>query len=237
MYGHQIFSKWVSPVDGSKDHRVLQSAIWMEYFEGGSLKNYIEKLSKNGEKHLQVELAMFIARDIACALVELHSKHIIHRDIKSENVLIDLENKRSDDTPVVKLCDFDIAVPLRSLTHTCCIAHHGVPPPRHCVGTSRWMAPEVFQTMHPHHHKEYGLEVDIWSYGCLLLELLTLEIPYAGLCDPDIHELLQSGQRPALTDKLDVIVTSGEPALVGPEVETDNLRFLVGRSSNSSTYL
>ncbi|KAF5184900.1 Mitogen-activated protein kinase kinase kinase yoda [Thalictrum thalictroides] len=227
MYGHQIFSKWVSPVDGSKDHRVLQSAIWMEYFEGGSLKNYIEKLSKNGEKHLQVELAMFIARDIACALVELHSKHIIHRDIKSENVLIDLENKRSDGTPVVKLCDFDIAVPLRSLTHTCCIAHHGVPPPCHCVGTSRWMAPEVFQTMHQHHHKEYGLEVDIWSYGCLLLELLTLEIPYAGLCDPDIHELLQSGQRPPLTDKLDAIVTSGEPALVGPEVETDNLRFLV----------
>ncbi|PIA31625.1 hypothetical protein AQUCO_04900137v1 [Aquilegia coerulea] len=227
MYGHQIFSKWVSPVDGSKDHRVLQSAIWMEYFEGGSLKNYLEKLSKNGEKHLQVELAMFIARDIACALVELHSKHIIHRDIKSENVLIDLDNKRPDGTPVVKLCDFDRAVPLRSSAHTCCIAHHGIPPPHCCVGTPRWMAPEVFQTMHPHHQKEYGLEVDIWSYGCLLLELLTLEVPYAALCDSDIQELLQSGQRPPLTDKLDALVSSDEPALVGAKVETENLRFLV----------
>ncbi|PIA64690.1 hypothetical protein AQUCO_00100266v1 [Aquilegia coerulea] len=227
MYGHQIFSKWVSPVDGSKDHRVLQSAIWMEYIEGGSLKNYIEKLSKNGEKHVQVELAMFIARDIACALVELHSKHIIHRDIKSANILIDLDNKRSDGTPVIKLCDFDRAVPLRPSTHTCCIAHHGIPPPHCCVGTPHWMAPEVFQTLHQDHQKEYGLEVDIWSYGCLLLELLTLEIPYGAVCDSDIDGLLQSGQRPPLTDKLDALVSSDEPALVGAEVETENLRFLV----------
>lgn len=100
-------------------------------------------------------MGLFISRDVASALVELHSKHIIHRDIKSENILIDLDARRADGTPIVKLCDFDRAVPLRSSIHTCCIAHVGVHPPDYCVGTPRWMAPEVLQTMHK--REPYGL--------------------------------------------------------------------------------
>ena len=118
-------------------------------------QGYIEKLAKAGEKHVPVELALSIAKNVAYALVELHSKHIIHRDIKSANILIDIDKKTADGTPVVKLCDFDRAVPLSSSSHTCCIAHIGIPPPDVCVGTPRWMAPEVLRAMHK--RRIYGL--------------------------------------------------------------------------------
>ncbi|XP_010259155.1 PREDICTED: uncharacterized protein LOC104598673 [Nelumbo nucifera] len=232
IYGHQISSKWVSPLNGSKEYRLLQSAIVMEYIKGGSLKSYMENLSKDGKKHVPMELALFIARDVACALVELHSKHIIHRDIKSENILVDLDNKRADGSPIVKLCDFDRAVPLRSFLHTCCLAHVGIPPPDVCVGTPRWMAPEVLQAMH--RRKLYGLEVDIWSYGCLLLELLTLQVPYAGLPDSEIHGLLQRGKRPRLADELESLRSSDErqtsrlsSSSECPEGEQETMRLLV----------
>ncbi|KAG9133621.1 hypothetical protein Leryth_019460 [Lithospermum erythrorhizon] len=212
LYGHQISSKWV-PSQDAVGHRVLQATILMDYVKGGSLKRYLQELLKKGEKRITLHLALCIARDVACAMRELHRKHIIHRDIKSENIVIDLNTKRADGTPVVKLCDFDRAIPLRSYLHTCCIAHFGIPPPDSCVGTPRWMAPEVYLTMH--NRNLYGLEVDIWSFGCLLLELLTLEIPYMGLSDPEISCSLQLGRRPPLTEELE--------ELVQPDIELDTL--------------
>ncbi|XP_011027240.1 PREDICTED: uncharacterized protein LOC105127583 isoform X1 [Populus euphratica] len=232
MYGHQLSSKWVPSEDGNPERRILQSVILMEYVDGGSLKNYLEEVSKTGEKHVPVEMALCIARDVACALAEIHSKDIIHRDIKSENILIDLDDKRADGMPVVKLCDFDRAVPRKSFLHTCCIGHRGIAPPDVCVGTPRWMAPEVLHTMDK--RNTYGLEVDIWSYGCLLLELLTLQVPYAGLPESRIHELLQSGKRPPLTDDLEALGSMDEHLVThsgsnpeGPEAQSETLRFLV----------
>ncbi|CAK8575753.1 unnamed protein product [Lathyrus sativus] len=232
IYGHQISCKWTISADGNPEHRVLRSAIFMEYVEGGSLKTYLEELSKAGEKHVPMELALYIAKDVSCALSELHSKHIIHRDIKSENILFDCDRKRDDGTPTVKLCDFDSAVPLRSPLHACCIAHVGSPPPCVCVGTPRWMAPEVMRTMYE--KNTYGLEADIWSFGCLLLELLTLQIPYFGIPDSHVHDSLQMGKRPQLTNELEALSSINEPTMIqsGEEQEksdadTDTLEFLV----------
>ncbi|KAK1270768.1 Phosphoenolpyruvate carboxylase kinase 1 [Acorus gramineus] len=232
IYGHQISSKWIPPADGKGEHRFLQSIIAMEYINGSSLKSYLDKLIKDGEKHVPIDIALHIAKGVACALSEVHSKHIIHRDIKSENVLIDLDAVSSDRSPVVKLCDFDRAVPLHSFLHTCCISHRGIPPPDICVGTPRWMAPEVIQAMH--RRNLYGLEVDIWSYGCLLLEMLTLKVPYEGLSETELLNHLQMGQRPSLSPELEKLASSDGPTIPGadegsavPDVNSDSLRLLV----------
>ncbi|KAJ4914841.1 Leucine-rich repeat protein kinase family protein [Raphanus sativus] len=210
LYGHEISSKWITSENGNEHRRILQSSILMEYIEGGSLKGHIEKLSEEGKHHVPMDLALSIARDVSGALVELHSKDIIHRDIKSENVLIDLDNQKAngEEEPVVKLCDFDRAVPLRSHLHGCCIAHVGIPPANVCVGTPRWMSPEVFRAMHEHNF--YGLEVDIWSFGCLIFELLTLQIPYYDLSELQIHESLQKGKRPKLPEELETLISETE---------------------------
>ncbi|KAL6189578.1 hypothetical protein ACLB2K_040965 [Fragaria x ananassa] len=240
MYGHSMSSKWAPSMDGSSGQRTLQSVIFMEYINGGSLKGYIEKLSKAGEKRVPLELALSIAKNVACALVELHSKHIIHRDIKSANILIDIDRKTADGTAIVKLCDFDRAVPLSSYLHTCCIAHIGIPPPDVCVGTPRWMAPEVLRAMHK--RNIYGLEVDIWSFGCLLLEMLTLQIPYLGLSELEIHDCVSMGKRPKLTDDLEALRLLEKPSMAQSaeeleqtEDDLDILRFLVDLFSQCTT--
>ncbi|XP_057771533.1 uncharacterized protein LOC130991373 [Salvia miltiorrhiza] len=220
IYGHQISSNWSMTADGNYGGRTLQSAILMENIKGGSLRSYVDKLSSDGKEHVALDLALSIARDVALALTEIHDKNIIHRDIKSENILIDLEKKQQDGTPTVKICDFDRAIPLHSYLHTCCIAHMGIPPPNICVGTPRWMAPEVYGAMHT--QSMYGVEVDIWSFGCLLLELLTLQFPYCGVPETEIHNLLQAGERPKLTDELEALAQSDEEL----ESEPETLRFL-----------
>ncbi|KAH9298102.1 hypothetical protein KI387_029784, partial [Taxus chinensis] len=218
LYGHQISSSWVSLSDGMGESQVLQSIIAMEYVKGGSLEVLLGKLAQEGKKCTPAKVAMFIARDVACGLLELHSKNIIHRDVKSRNVLIDLEVKRLDESPLVKLCDFDMAVPLHSSSHTCCLAHHGVPPAEFCVGTPRWMAPEMVQAMH--RPQRYGVEVDIWSFGCLILELLTLQVPHVGLTDIEVHNCLQMEQRPHLTPELDKYLSESKDKV---PVGTDNI--------------
>lgn len=233
FYGHQISSKWVPSEEGKPENsNIIQSAILMEYVRGGSLKEYLEKLSKDGERYVPMGMALCIARDVASALAELHSKHIIHRDIKSENVLIDLDTKSGDGTPLVKLCDFDTAVPLRSSLHTCCIAHRGIPPPSVCVGTLRWLAPEVMRArgIEP---SRYGLEVDIWSFGCLLFELLTLQVPYLGQSLWKMTNSITMGIRPPLTGELEVLLSRNEPELAqsgielgASETDSETMRFL-----------
>ncbi|KAF3945532.1 hypothetical protein CMV_028102 [Castanea mollissima] len=77
-------------------------------------------------------------------------------------------------------------------------------------------------------------EVDIWSFGCVLLELLTLQVPYLGFSDSHIYDLLQMSKRPQLTDELEALSSISEPAmaqsgaeLVESEAELETLRFLV----------
>lgn len=114
-----------------------------------------------------------IALGIAYGMAYLHSEKIMHRDLKSLNILLD-----NDDYP--HICDFGCARIINNRKYSI------------KVGTPQWMAPEVFE------RDNYSPKVDIYSYGIILWEMLTKEVPYSNLKDYEIYPHVINGNRPTI---------------------------------------
>ena len=129
--------------------------IIMEYINGGNLFSFVKKRRKLSEK-----TAKFLFRQIILGIKYIHEQNIVHRDIKLENLLIDLNNN-------VKICDFGIGRKIENknqLLHDQC-------------GTLMYMAPEILLST-----KEKGYEgfpVDIWSAGISLYIMLSGTLPFS----------------------------------------------------------
>jgi p21-activated kinase 1 len=113
----------------------------------------------------------YICREILHALQYLHSQHRIHRDIKSDNILLSAEGR-------VVIGDFGYAAQLTQEREQRCTV----------VGTPSWMAPELVVG------KKYDVKVDIWSLGIVCLEMADGEPPY--LRESPIKALLYIATRP-----------------------------------------
>ncbi|XP_074578375.1 mitogen-activated protein kinase kinase kinase 5-like [Curcuma longa] len=138
-----------------------QLYIYLEYVHPGSINKYVRQYCGA----MTESVVRNFTRHILNGLIYLHSKNIMHRDIKGANLLVDVNG-------VVKLADFGMAKHLS-----------GAAPALSLKGSPFWMAPEMLQaTM----NKEigYDLAVDIWSLGCTIIEMFTGKHPWSDLEGP-----------------------------------------------------
>ncbi|XP_042427152.1 serine/threonine-protein kinase STY46-like isoform X1 [Zingiber officinale] len=145
--------------------------IITEFMTGGSVYDFLHKKKKT----LDLPSLLRVAIDVCNGMNYLHQNNIIHRDLKSANLLMD-ENE------VVKVADFGVArvKPISGVMTA-------------ETGTYRWMAPEVIQ------HKPYDQKADIFSFGIVIWELLTAKLPYQYLTPIQAAVgVVQQGLRPTI---------------------------------------
>ncbi len=130
--------------------------IVMEYVKGKNLKDYIAN-----HKPVPVEQAVEIMKKLTSAIMEAHANHIIHRDIKPQNVLI---SQFGD----LKIADFGIAVTVTEQNSTSATHNQAV------MGSSHYLAPESAIGAIPDYR------VDIYALGIVFFELLCGSVPFNG---------------------------------------------------------
>lgn len=138
--------------------------IYQEWVAGGSIESIIQAF----DGPLSPTVAAKFARHVANGLSFLHVRGVAHRDLKGANVLV-------TDRGVAKLSDFGTSLIMLGATRSGGGAHT-------MAGTPYYMAPEVLSGAH------YGRKADVWSFGCLVVEMLTGDPPYRTM---DFQSLAQ----------------------------------------------
>ena len=145
----------------SQDEKTLNLAF--EFLPGGDLFTLLKK-----ENSFSIEQTQFYLGQVIFALDYLHSKNIVYRNLKPENLLIGKNG-------YIKLTDFELAKVIEDRTYTLC-------------GTPGYMAPEIIL------NKGYGLSVDWWAMGVLMYEMICGVDPFSDETPMKIYDNIIEGR-------------------------------------------
>ncbi|KAK9726493.1 hypothetical protein RND81_05G219300 [Saponaria officinalis] len=153
-----------------------------EFMVNGSLRNVLLKKDRSLDRRRKLIIAM----DAAFGMEYLHSKNIVHFDLKCDNLLV---NMRDLQRPICKVGDFGLSRIKRNT-----LVSGGV------RGTLPWMAPELLNGS----SNKVSEKVDVFSYGIAMWEILTGEEPYANMhCGAIIGGILKNTLRPPIPERCD----------------------------------
>ncbi|XP_063295399.1 protein kinase C delta type-like [Pelobates fuscus] len=127
-----------------------EASLVMEHVPGGSLRSYMA-----GKECLPMGEARFFSSNLVCGIQYLHSRGILHRDLKPDNILLGANG-------YLKIADFGLSAE-NIFTETTT---------RGQAGTLNYMAPEVLSS------KPYGQSADWWSFGVILCRMITGQYPF-----------------------------------------------------------
>lgn len=146
----------------------------MEYIDGLSLKEYVQPLYVSGDSETLIDIVFKTVKGITEALNDVHSRGILHQDIKPENIVVENE------TGIPKLVDFGLACRAIDKMDDVCLSIYEKPVGECCIaggGTFAYLAPErlLYNVRYP--------QSDIWSLGATMYTILTGRIIW-GARDP-----------------------------------------------------
>lgn len=154
-------------------------SIITEYCSGGTLFNL---LHTKKEVFVSWQQKLSVLKEISKGMLFLHSRNFIHRDLKSLNVLMNSEISKPKDPVQLKISDF-------GLTREVDIEEMMTGK----IGTSHWMAPEVLTS------SKYSIKADVYSFGIVMYEVITREVPYKGKKQEEIRtQVTMNSLRPDL---------------------------------------
>ena len=172
-------TRFILKIEDSKiDNKEIN--IITEYFDGITLKKFLENEHKKDRKFIKEEIIWKIFIQLCFALYHIHNKNIIHRNIKTSNIIIDSKYN-------LKLTNFKNAYSLKSENDFC--NEYNFDEKENII------APELLLK------EEYNTKIDIWYLGVVIYEMCTFNKPFEGQNEEEIYKKILENLYPSIGNK------------------------------------